>query len=254
MQSSIGHDDLLDAWLATGRPGRSARSGRTTPSTRDGGLRFAFYGRMSTDDFQDVASSRQWQRTAAEDLIAGHGKVVADYFDVGCSRRRPWRDRPQAAALLSAATDGRRPFVAIVAGEYERAFHGDQLANLAPVLAGHGVQIWLPETGGPFDHRHPAHQALTMLLGAQARREVLRARFEPPRRCWPKPASRVATWAGDPRTDTNSLTLGRIPTRSTPSGDGGCSGWIPIPPQPRSYGGSSTSDWPAMVSRSSPAC
>jgi hypothetical protein len=28
-----------------------------------GGLRFAFYGRMSTDDFQDLASSRQWQRT-----------------------------------------------------------------------------------------------------------------------------------------------------------------------------------------------
>ena len=36
---------------------------------------------------------------------------------------------------------------------------------------------WLPETGGPFDHRLPAHQALTMLLGAQARREVVRARF-----------------------------------------------------------------------------
>jgi site-specific DNA recombinase len=177
MRSPVGCDDLLAGWMAASRPVRSARIGRTSRTSRGGVLRFAFYRRISTDDFQDLASSRVWQRTAAEDVIAGHGRVVAEYFDVGCSRRRPWRQRPQAAALLAAAADPDRGFDAIVVGEYERAFYGEQLTNLAPVLAGHGVQVLLPEAGGWFDHRLPAHQVLTMLLGAQARREEVRARF-----------------------------------------------------------------------------
>jgi hypothetical protein len=55
-----------------------------------GGLRFAFYGRVSTEDFQDRASSRTWQREAASELIVGHGAIVAEFFDVGYSRRRAW--------------------------------------------------------------------------------------------------------------------------------------------------------------------
>ena len=43
--------------------------------------------------------------------------------------------------MLAAAADPERGFDAIVVGEYERAFHGDQLANLAPVRAAHGVQV-----------------------------------------------------------------------------------------------------------------
>jgi hypothetical protein len=44
-------------------------------------------------------------------------------------------------------------------------------------LERHGVQVWLPETNGPVEHRSPTHQALIMLLGAQSQREVLRSRF-----------------------------------------------------------------------------
>jgi hypothetical protein len=64
-----------------------------------------------------------------------------------------------------------------VVGEYERAFAGGQLNELVRVLRRFGVQLWLPETGGPVDVDDPAHQALLMLLGCQSRREVLRARF-----------------------------------------------------------------------------
>jgi site-specific DNA recombinase len=39
------------------------------------------------------------------------------------------------------------------------------------------VQLWLPETDGPVDSTDPAHQALILLLGAQSKREVLRARY-----------------------------------------------------------------------------
>jgi hypothetical protein len=39
------------------------------------------------------------------------------------------------------------------------------------------VQLWLPEVDGPVDLANPTHQALLMLLGAQAKQEVQRARF-----------------------------------------------------------------------------
>ncbi|WP_225854905.1 recombinase family protein, partial [Micromonospora sp. ALFpr18c] len=45
------------------------------------------------------------------------------------------------------------------------------------MLQRHGVHLWLPETDGPLDFQNTTHQALLMLLGAQAKREVQRARF-----------------------------------------------------------------------------
>lgn len=52
-----------------------------------GGLRFAFYGRMSTSEFQDAVTSRAWQRAVSDELVDGIGHVVVEFFDVGCSRR-----------------------------------------------------------------------------------------------------------------------------------------------------------------------
>jgi DNA invertase Pin-like site-specific DNA recombinase len=134
------------------------------------GLRFAFYGRMSTSEFQDVDTSWAWQRAVAEELVEGFGTIVAEYFDEGRSRRWAWPDRPSAAALLAAARRPERGFDAVVMGEYERGFSGDQFQRVATELAAVGVQVWLPEAGGPV------HQALMVLLGAQAQREVARAR------------------------------------------------------------------------------
>jgi hypothetical protein len=166
------HVDLLD-WV----DGHAAVDhGRRSSGRRgQGGLRFAFYGRTSTVDFQDQASSQAWQREAAESVVAGRGVIVAEYFDAGHSRRLPWVDRPRAAALLAALAHPHRDFDAIVVGEYERAFFADQLQQLLPLFDHHGVQLWLPETNGPLDRDDPAHQALLLLLGAQSRREVLRA-------------------------------------------------------------------------------
>ena len=74
----------------------------------------------------------------------------SSFFDAGQSRRLPWRDRPQAALLLAATVDLSRDFDAIVVGEYERAFYGDQLLSLPPLFEAYGVQLRLPErTAGP---------------------------------------------------------------------------------------------------------
>jgi DNA invertase Pin-like site-specific DNA recombinase len=64
----------------------------------------------------------------------------------------------------------------VVVGEYERTFYADQFQDVVARLAAVGVQVWLPEAGGPVEPNSPVHQALLVLLGAQAQREVARAR------------------------------------------------------------------------------
>ncbi|MEV4143620.1 recombinase family protein [Amycolatopsis sp. NPDC049691] len=170
--------DLLAQWMATGSSTRTAR-----PAQMDNGLRFAFYGRTSTTRHQDRVSSQGWQRDMADELIAGHGQVVAAYFDAGTSRRVPWRQRPQAAQLMTEASSPESVIDAVVVGEYERAFTGTQFATLYAWCTRlyawctrHGLQLWLPETGGPVDLANRDHRALLSLLATQSQREVLRAR------------------------------------------------------------------------------
>jgi site-specific DNA recombinase len=172
-QLDDAHCGLLATWAS--RPSRR-RARRLGTVAEKRGLRFAFYGRTSTEDYQDAASSRCWQRDVAETVIADQGVIVAEFFDTGYSRRLPWAARPGAAALLDAVRDSDRGFDAIVVGEFERAFYGNQLQRLLPVLDRHGVQVWLPEIDGPLDVTDAVHQALLLLLGAQSRREVLRSR------------------------------------------------------------------------------
>src|SRR5256886_11951516 len=173
--TSLDHGDPLTSWLHVQQPQPRTR-GHHSPAVV-GPLRSAFYGRMTTSDYQGPATSRAWQLDSARHTIAGQGRIVAEFFDVGCSRRLPWTQRPQAAALLDALTDPDRGFDAVVVGEYERAFHDNQLTDIVATLTAHGIQLWLPETHGPVDLDSPVHQALMMLLGQQSSREILRARF-----------------------------------------------------------------------------
>ncbi len=98
------------------------------------GVRFAFYGRMSTREFQHRETSRAWQREVAEATIAGRGVVLEEFFDEGCSRRSSWWKRPAAAALLAAAGRSDCGFDAVIVGEYERAFCGNQFREVMGTL------------------------------------------------------------------------------------------------------------------------
>ncbi|WP_242907965.1 recombinase family protein [Actinomadura terrae] len=144
---------------------------------RKGGLRFAFYGRVSTEDHQDPVTSRARQHHQATALVGGHGRIVAEYFDIGHSRVLPWARRPEAAVLLAALADPDRGFDAIVVGEYERAFYGNQFALMAPLFEHYGVQLWMPEIGGPIDFTAEAHEQLMINLGIQSKREITRTRI-----------------------------------------------------------------------------
>jgi site-specific DNA recombinase len=80
--------DRLTAW--------AERSGRRHPSNpSQGDLRFAFYGRISTEDWQDPVTSWVRQRDRAAALVAGHGTIVTEFFDAGESRTLAWARRPQ---------------------------------------------------------------------------------------------------------------------------------------------------------------
>ena len=81
-----------------------------------GGLRFVFYGRVSTEDWQDPVTSRARQREQAEALVRGHGVIVAEFFDAGQSRTVAWGRRPEAAALVALLADPDRGWEAIVIG------------------------------------------------------------------------------------------------------------------------------------------
>jgi site-specific DNA recombinase len=107
--------DALASWAERSGRHRAAEPGQ-------GSLRFAFYGRVSTEDYQDPVTSRARQLGQAAALVAGSGQITAEFFDSGQSRVLPWARRPQAAALLAALADPDRGFDAVVIGEYERAF------------------------------------------------------------------------------------------------------------------------------------
>jgi DNA invertase Pin-like site-specific DNA recombinase len=153
------------------------RTGRRRAAEHDGGeLRFAFYGRVSTEDYQDPVTSRARQLAQAQALTAGCGRIVAEFFDAGQSRVLPWARRPQAAALLAAMADPDRGFDAIVVGEYERAFCGSQYALMAPLFEHYGIQLWMPEAGGPVDFQGEGHEVMMLALGIGSKREIARTR------------------------------------------------------------------------------
>jgi DNA invertase Pin-like site-specific DNA recombinase len=101
--------DGLAAWAESSGRRRAGDSVR-------GGLRFVFYGRVSTEDWQDPVTSRARQREQAGALVRGHGMIVAEFFDAGQSRTVAWGRRPRAAALVAQLADPGRGWDAIVVG------------------------------------------------------------------------------------------------------------------------------------------
>lgn len=161
--------DALASWA--GRLGL-----RQVASGGQGALRFAFYGRVSTEDWQDPVSSRARQLAQAVMLTAGHGVIVAEFFDAGESRTLAWARRPRAAALVAQLADPDRGWEAVVIGEYERAFYGSQYASMAPLLEHYGVQLWMPEVGGRVEWHVEDHEQTMLALGLSSKREIIRTR------------------------------------------------------------------------------
>jgi site-specific DNA recombinase len=157
----------LVAWAEGSRRRRAGGAVR-------GGLRFVFYGRVSTEDWQDPVTSRARQREQAGALVRGHGHVVAEFIDAGQSRTVARGRRPQAAVLVAQLADPGRGWDAIVLGEYERAFYGSQYAAMAPLFEHYEVQLWMPEAGGRVDYQSEHDEKTMTMLGLSSKREITR--------------------------------------------------------------------------------
>jgi site-specific DNA recombinase len=139
---------------------------------------FGFYGRVSTEDHQDPEASRAWQLSRARTLIEpSGGRIVQEYFDVGLSRSLPWKRRPEAALLLAALKNPNRGFDAVVIGEPQRAFYGNQYGLTFPPFVHYSVQLWVPEVGGPIDPDSEAHDLVMSVFGGMSKGERTRIRI-----------------------------------------------------------------------------
>jgi site-specific DNA recombinase len=139
----------------------------------------AAYARTSTDDQQNPEESLRWQLSRASTLIAGRAEIVSVIHDTDVSRSVPWPRRPEAARLIAQLPNPSRGWSGIVVGEPQRAFgSAGQVQNILPQLAHWGVQLWVPEVGGPVDPESEAHDLLMSLFGglSKAERNRLRVR------------------------------------------------------------------------------
>ncbi len=203
--------------------------------------------------WQDPVTSRARQLRQAVMLTAGHGKVVAEFFDAGESRTLPWARRPQAAALVAALADPDRGWDAIVIGEYERAFYGNQYASMAPLFEHYGIGLWMPEVGGRVDWHAEDHEQTMLAPGLSSKREITRTGSASAPRWQHKPWSRDATWAAARRTGTGWAMRARTRTRRTPPGDVVRTASSRIRQRRRSSRGCSRSGWPGTAQPGSPA-
>lgn len=132
---------------------------------------------MSTEDRQDPKSSRAWQHARGQALIEPHGgQIVAEFFDIGKSRSIPPQRRPEASRLIAALADPNRGFDAVVVGEPQWAFYGNQFGNTLSLFAHFGVPLWVPEMGGPIDPDNEAHDLIMSMFGGVSKGERNRIR------------------------------------------------------------------------------
>ncbi len=164
-------------------------------------IKFAFYGRVSTEDQQDPESSRGWRLTRSRALIEAHGGlIVTEYFDVDKSRSIPWQRRSRATALLAELKNPKREFDAVVIGEPHRAFYGNQYGLTFPLFEHYRVPLWVPEVGGPIDPTNEAHDLVMSVFGGMSKGTESRSASARP---WPpRPRMRDASSADGRPTGT----------------------------------------------------
>jgi hypothetical protein len=185
-------------------------------------------------------------------LTAGHGAIVAHFFDVGESRTLPWPRRPQAAALVAQLADPDRGWGAIVIGEYERAFYGSQYALMAPLFEHYGIQLWMPEVGGRVDWHAEDHEETMLALGLSSKREIARTRVRVRTAMAAQTLEKGGYLGGRPPYGYRLGDAGPHPNKAHAAWGRRAHSWSPIPRRRRSSSGSSRSDWPGTAPPGSP--
>ncbi|MGW4370476.1 recombinase family protein, partial [Nocardia takedensis] len=73
--------------------------------------------------------------------------------------------------MLERLRDPDRGFDAVVIGEPQRAFYGNQFGLTFPVFTHFGVALWVPEVSGPIDPESEAHDLIMSVFGGMSKGE-----------------------------------------------------------------------------------
>ncbi len=124
------------------------------------------------EDRQDPEASQAWQLRCARMLVEPRGgQIVAEFFDVDKLRSIPPRRRPEAGTLLAQLKNPDRGFDAVVVGEPQWAFYGNQFGNTFELFNHYRVPLWVPEVGGPIDRANEAHELIMLMFGGVSKGE-----------------------------------------------------------------------------------
>jgi site-specific DNA recombinase len=82
-----------------------------------------------------------------------------------------------SSLIAGQLADPDRGWDAIVIGEYERAFYGNQYASMAPPFEHYGIGLQMPEAGGRVDWHAEDHEQTMLALGLSSEREITRTRI-----------------------------------------------------------------------------
>jgi site-specific DNA recombinase len=109
-------------------------------------LRFAWYGRLSTEELQQPELAFPTQRAACERRIRGIGGIVCEFTDVQSGRSS---DRAGIEFLLAEATSDRRRFDAVVTYKAERFARSMYLSlHYEHELKAQGIPIYVSDEFG----------------------------------------------------------------------------------------------------------
>jgi hypothetical protein len=105
-------------------------------------LRFAFVGRVSTEEMQEPEASRTRQVAKARSILPVGAEIVATYLDIGDTRALPWARRIETGRLLTELRAGTNAWNATVVGEFTRAFGAPiQYSTIFPLLQHFRVEL-----------------------------------------------------------------------------------------------------------------
>ena len=178
--------------------------------------RFAFYGRVSTEDQQDPTSSRNWQLARSRQVIepAG-GEIVAEFFDVGQSRSLPWKRRPEARAAPRVVP---RPEPRVRRGGHRRTatrvLRQPVRAHLPGVHSLRRRSSGYRRSAARSIPGSEAHDLVMSLYGGMSKGERMRIKTRVRSAMAARPRSRDVSSAGGRPTATSSSTPARTRTRA----------------------------------------
>jgi hypothetical protein len=158
-----------------------------------------------------------------------------------------------SSLIAGQLADPDRGWDAIVIGEYERAFYGNQYASMAPPFEHYGIGLQMPEAGGRVDWHAEDHEQTMLALGLSSEREITRTRIRVRTAMAAQTREQGRYLDGRPPYGTGSPTPSRTRTRRTRRGDGARTASNPARPRRRSSGGCSRSGWPGTAPPGSPA-